>query len=177
VKDSETVWLIGMMGVGKSTVGRALARRLGRRFVDSDTEIERQTGQSIGDLFASDGEPTFRERELSVIEGLGASGAVVALGGGAIAQPAVREALAGRGPIVYLRATPETLLNRLGTGAGRPLLSGLGSEDRLERLTSLLKQRESSYATAILSVDTDEMELAGVVDWIIGALQIGDARS
>ena len=57
------------------------------------------------------------------------------------------------------------------------MLSGLGSEDRLERLTSLLKQRESSYATAILSVDTDEMELAGVVDWILGALQIGDARS
>lgn len=164
------------MGAGKSTVGRALARRLRRRFVDSDTEIERQTGRSIGDLFASDGEPTFRERELSVIEGLGASGAVVALGGGAIAQPAVREVLAGRGPIVYLRANPETLLKRIGTRTGRPLLAGLGSKERLERLRSLLKQRESSYATANLSVDTDDMELAGVVDWIVAALQIGDAQ-
>lgn len=166
-----------MMGAGKSTVGRALARRLGRRFIDSDSEIERQTGRSISDLFASDGEPTFRERELSVIEGLGESGAVVALGGGAIAQPAVRVVLAGRGPIVYLRATPETLLKRVGTETGRPLLAGLGSEERLERLTSLLKQRESAYAAAIFSVDTDDMDLAGVVDWIVGALQIGDPQS
>ena len=57
------------------------------------------------------------------------------------------------------------------------MLAGLGSEERLERLTSLLKQRESAYATAILSVDTDDMDLAGVVDWIVGALQIGDAQS
>src|SRR5262252_6548436 len=95
------VWLVGMMGAGKSTVGPALARRLGRRFVDTDAEIERERGAAVAEIFAREGEPATR---------LCAEPVVAALGGGALAQPGVADAAARAGTLVWLRARPETLL-------------------------------------------------------------------
>jgi shikimate kinase len=161
-----TVWLLGMMGAGKSSVGPALARRLGRRFVDTDAEIERERGVAVAELFARDGEAAFRTHERELVTRLCGEPAVVALGGGAIAQPALAAAAARSGTLVWLRARPETLLARLGDCATRPLLAPLAPEDRLARLRELLAAREPAYARAEVVVDTDEGSVESVVDRI-----------
>jgi len=163
VSEAGTVWLVGMMGAGKSTVGHALARRLGLRFVDTDAEIERATGLSVAEIFASEGEPAFRRREREEIERWGGEPAVVALGGGAIAQAGVPQRLAASGTVVYLRAQPETLLERIGEEATRPLLAGRDAAGRLERLSELLASRRAAYETAGLVVDTDGLSADQVV--------------
>jgi shikimate kinase len=169
------VWLVGMMGAGKSTVGRELARRLGRRFVDSDEEIERAAGASVAEIFAAEGEASFRRREREAVGSLRASGAVVALGGGAVAQPSLRRLLAGCGVMVYLRAAPETLLARVGDAEARPLLAGLGASERLERVRALLAEREPAYAEAALCVDTDGLAPVEVAERILAGLAGGPA--
>ena len=155
----ETIWLVGMMGAGKTAVGRALAARLGRRFVDTDREIERAAGMSIAALFDREGEPAFRAREAQAIEKVAGSPVVAALGGGAIAQSGAARRLAATGTVVYLRARPETLVDRLADAGDRPLLDGLDRPERLARLRELLEKREAAYATARLAVDTDEREI------------------
>lgn len=145
-----------MMGAGKSAVGRALARRLGRRFADADSEVEAHAGRSVPEIFAGEGEAGFRARERAVIEALAGGDAVVALGGGAMAQPEVPELLARSGRVVWLRAAPRTLLARVGEGEGRPLLAGLAPAARRERVRELLAARTPDYARADLALDTDE---------------------
>ncbi len=154
--ERRTIWRVGMMGAGKTAVGAALARRLGRPFVDSDAEVEARAGRSIAALFEAEGEPAFRARERGVIDALAGRPGVVALGGGAIAQPGARERLAANGVIVWLRARPETLLSRVRGGESRPLLAGLDRGARLARLRGLLAAREPHYAAADLALDTDE---------------------
>jgi shikimate kinase len=160
-----------MMGAGKSTVGRKLASRLGRRFVDADAEIERAAGRSVPEIFASEGEASFRNRELSAVQGLLGSGAVVALGGGAVTQSSIRQAIAGSGTVIYLRAAPETLLERVGDAGSRPLLAGLGPQERLLRLQELLADREAAYAEADLCIDTDSLDPGELVERLVGSLE------
>ena len=164
------VWLVGMMGAGKSAVGAALALRLGRRFVDTDAEIERERSASVAEIFAREGEAAFRACEREAVARLCAEPVVAALGGGAVAQPGVAEAVARAGTRVWLRARPETLLARLGDGAGRPLLAGLAPAVRLARLRELLAAREAAYARAELVVDTDDLAVDEVVDRIAAGL-------
>lgn len=152
-----TLWLVGMMGAGKSTVGAVLARRLARPFVDTDAEIEREAGRSIAALFAGEGEAGFRRRERRAIGELCGREAVVALGGGAIAQPGMEQRLARAGTVVYLRARPETLLGRLGDCRDRPLLRDASPAARLDRLRALLRERAAAYESAAIVVDTDEL--------------------
>jgi shikimate kinase len=114
------VWLVGMMGAGKSAVGSLLARRLGRRFYDTDEEIERSTGRSIAETFARDGEAAFRDLECKTVQGLSEETAAVALGSGAICQRATREAVVKAGTLIYLRARPESLLARRIEAGGDP---------------------------------------------------------
>jgi shikimate kinase len=153
-----TVWLVGMMGAGKSAVGALLAARLARPLVDLDREIERQAGRSIPELFASEGEAGFRKREREALEAVAGQRAVVALGGGAAAQPGAAPRLLASGTVVYLRARVETLAARLGDVAGRPLLVGLGPEARLAKLRALLAEREPAYLRASVVVDTDDLD-------------------
>ena len=165
-----TIWLAGMMGAGKSAVGPRLAARLGRRFVDVDQEIEREAGCSVGELFAREGEAGFRARERAWLERLAGAPLVVALGGGAVAQPGARERLSASGILVYLRARPETLLERVGDAEARPLLRGLSREARLARLVALLAEREPHYASASIVVDTDEAAEEDVAERIAARL-------
>lgn len=168
----DTVWLVGMMGAGKSAVGALLAARLARPLLDLDREIERSAGRSIPELFASEGEAGFRKREREAIEAVAGQRAVVALGGGAAAQPGAAQRLLASGTLVYLRARVETLAARIGDGAERPLLAGLGPEARLAKLRSLLAEREPAYLRASVVVDTDALDaerIAALVERRLGA--------
>lgn len=163
------------MGSGKTTVGQALAARLGRPFVDTDAEVERAAGATVAEVFAREGEPAFRARERAAVEAAAGSGAVVALGGGAVAQPGAAARLATTGTIVYLRARPETLLQRVGEGDERPLLRGLDAAGRLERLRALLSERAVHYEQATLILDTDDGTPELLAERL--AARLGEART
>lgn len=165
------MWLVGMMGAGKSSVGARLAERLGVPFVDADRAIEEEAGRDVAGIFAAEGEAGFRARERAAVERLAGRPAVVALGGGAMAQPGMPERLAARGTVVWLRARPETLRARLGDAGGRPLLAGLDADGREARLRELLTAREPAYARASRVVDTDGLAVDDVVDRVLRVLE------
>jgi shikimate kinase len=164
------IWLVGMMGCGKSSVGSVLARLLGRDFVDNDRLVEERAGRTIREIFDAEGEQGFRERETAAIDAVADGGAVVALGGGAIAQPGAPQRLAGLGTVVYLAASPDALLKRVGRAAARPLLAGLDRRERRERIVEMLAEREDAYRTAELVVETDGMGVRAVARKIAAAL-------
>lgn len=140
---ARAVFLVGLMGAGKTTVGRLLARRLKARFVDSDQEIVAATGVSIPTIFEIEGEAGFRKRESETIDRLsGEENIVLATGGGAVLDAQNRQFLQTRGTVVYLFATPETLYERTRRDTGRPLLQ---VNNRLKRLRDLYEQRDPLY--------------------------------
>jgi len=137
------LFLVGLMGSGKTTVGRQLARRMERAFLDSDHEIEARTGVRIPIIFEIEGEAGFRRREAQVIEELTArQNVVLATGGGAVLDGQNREFLRQRGWIVYLEVAPKILLERTRYDRNRPLLQ---VENPLERLESLYAERDPLY--------------------------------
>jgi 3-dehydroquinate synthase len=166
-----------MMGAGKSTLGPALARALGRRFVDADREIEREAGASVPEIFAREGESGFRARERAVLDALAGGDVVVAVGGGAIAQPGAARRMAGQGTVVYLRARLETLLARIGNASSRPLLAGLDAAGRRARLEALLAERKPAYETARITVDTDDLIVPGLVAELSPRIRAEEARA
>lgn len=159
--------LVGMMGVGKSSVGRRLAERLGWAFIDSDQQIEARAGQSIAKLFELHGEAHFRGLELEVLRDLPEHGAVIALGGGAVASSASRELLGKKGTLVWLDASIETLLERTGRTGERPLLAGLAATERASRLATLQAERRSAYARARWRLETDGLTPEQVAERIL----------
>jgi shikimate kinase len=150
---ARNLYLVGMMGAGKTTVGRLLARRLRLRFIDSDEEIERRCGVRIPLIFEIEGETGFRAREAQVLAELTAlDGVVLGTGGGAVLLEENRRRLAERGTVVYLRARPEDLYERVRHDRNRPLLA---TGDPLARLRALFAERDPLYrAVADLTVDT-----------------------
>ncbi|MGH9107813.1 MAG: shikimate kinase [Acidimicrobiales bacterium] len=122
----QRVFLVGMMGSGKSTVGGLLAAELGWEAVDTDELVERGAGMSVAEMFAHHGEELFRQAEAVAVQGVGklSGPTVVSVGGGAVSKRSNRDAMRALGTVVWLRARPDTLLARLGAGEGRPLLSG-----------------------------------------------------
>ncbi len=153
------------MGTGKTSVGRLLARRLGWRFLDLDERIEAVAGKPVPAIFAEDGEHAFRELETEACRGLETStGLVVATGGGAVLRATNREALLAAGTVVCLEASPETILERVGAGGGRPVL---GEGDRAERVRSLLAERADAYAALPYHVDTTGLTAEQVADRIL----------
>lgn len=153
VSNPKPIFLVGMMGAGKSTVGPRLASRLGRAFVDTDHEIERRAGRAIAEIFAHDGELHFRGLECEAIEAAAEESAVVALGGGAIAQPGAVDRLRAWGIIIHLDASIACLLERIADTASRPLLAGLDPAGRAAKLEALLESRRPYYAAAHYRVD------------------------
>ncbi|WGG50063.1 bifunctional shikimate kinase/3-dehydroquinate synthase AroKB [Rugamonas sp. DEMB1] len=162
----QNVFLVGLMGAGKTTIGRILARKLGMRFIDSDHEIEARTGASIPWIFEIEGEPSFRRREAEVIGELSAQqGIVLATGGGAILDPASRAFLAARGTVIYLRASVNSILSRTAHDKSRPLLQ---TADPRRKLEELLAQREPLYLEiADVVIDTGRPNVQSMVQTIL----------
>lgn len=143
IDSTRNLYLVGLMGSGKTTIGRALARRLGRRFIDSDHEIERRTGVRIPVIFEMEGEDGFRKREVQVIDELSHSESIVmATGGGAILDPANRAAMASTGWVIYLDVPTHLLLERTRHDTNRPLLQVADPRAKLE---GLREQRDHLY--------------------------------
>jgi shikimate kinase len=170
---TERILLVGMMGAGKSTTGRLVAERLGWEYLDSDTEVERETGKTVPELFARDGEVAFREAEARVLRRACESAApvVVSVAGGAVLRAESRALLGASGRVVWLRARVETLARRVGDGAGRPLLD----DDPAAALRALDAVRRPLYAElADVVVDVDELSPAEVATRIVRAETVGD---
>lgn len=149
----DSIFLVGLMGAGKTTVGKLLAKQLGKTFIDADHEIEARTGVKIPVIFEIEGEAGFRKREEAVIADLTSRpNIVLGTGGGAILSARNRELLGSHGTVVYLRGTPEQLYERTRHDRNRPLLQ---TGDPLSKLRELFTQRDPLYReVADLVVDT-----------------------
>lgn len=166
---SGNIFLVGLMGAGKTTIGRILARKLGKRFIDSDHEIEARTGASIPWIFEIEGEASFRRREAEVIRDLTAQdGIVLATGGGAVLNPDNRAYLKQRGRVIYLRANVASIMLRTSHDKNRPLLQTADPRRKLEELTA---QREPLYREiADLVIDTGRPNVQSMVQTILAQL-------
>lgn len=143
MKSCDNIYIVGMMGAGKTTIGRHLARRLKRRFIDCDHEIEARTGVRIPVIFEIEGEPGFRRRESQVLHALSMEhGLVLATGGGAVLDPLNRKCLAETGLVIYLCVKPDELYARTRHDRNRPLLQ---VEDPLAKIRELHGQRDPLY--------------------------------
>lgn len=158
-----------MMGSGKTTIGRRLATRLGWPHFDSDEQVEQRTGRTVPQILEEDGEPAFRAEETRALAAAVASDgpAVVSVAGGAVLDADNRRRIRDAGTVVWLRAEVESLAERVGDGAGRPLLSG-DVEGNLRRLYA--QRREIYEELADVVVDVDSTPPAKVVDRILEAL-------
>ena len=158
-----SIFLVGMMGAGKTSVGRVLAKRLNKVFYDSDQVIEERTGVKVAVIFEIEGEAGFRLRESAVVDELTQLGDIVlATGGGAILTGENRDRLRARGTVVYLRASVKDLLNRTRHDKNRPLLQ---TADPRGRLDELFEMRDPLYReVAHLTVDTGSQSLSTLVN-------------
>lgn len=170
---SRHIILVGMMGVGKSSLGRRLAKRLGRPFVDSDVETERAAGMGITALFETYGETELRALERRVLQRLVAAEVapqVIATGGDAFVDADTRTMLKAAGTTIWLQAGLDTLAGRIRRLEHRPLLQRGELRPTLKRL---LAEREAQYAEAHMTFDTDAVPVAELIEQIVAALGDG----
>jgi shikimate kinase len=165
---SRPIVLIGLMGAGKSSIGRRLADKLELPFVDADQEIERAAGKSIPEIFADHGETYFREGERRVIARLMENGAqVLATGGGAYMNAETRAMIAERGIAIWLKAGIDLLMKRVAKRGDRPLLKN-GDPDTVMR--RLMTERYPVYAEADITIESKDVQHAEMVNAVIGGL-------
>ena len=167
------LFLVGMMGAGKTTLGRALARRLGREFADTDKVLVERTGVPVATIFEIEGEEGFRRRESAVLAELAVQeGLVIATGGGAVLSQANRELMRSHGTVIYLRARLESLWDRTRQDTTRPLLQ---TPDPRGTLAQILTAREPFYNEAAhVIVDTGAQSATSLASKIIAALRARD---
>ncbi|MGZ8300351.1 MAG: shikimate kinase [Rhodoplanes sp.] len=163
-----SIVLVGMMGAGKSSIGRRLAKKLDLPFVDADAEIELAAGMPITDIFEHHGEEYFRSGEARVIARLLEQGRrVLATGGGAFMNPATRDLIGAKGISVWLKAEPDVLLRRIRRRSDRPLLRTPDPEATLKRL---IEERYPVYTEADVTIHSRDVPHEIIVDEIIGAV-------
>lgn len=168
----KNIVLIGFMATGKTVIGRRLARMLGRRFVDTDDEIERLTGKTVARIFREDGEIRFRSEENLFCRKLAKpQGLVVATGGGMVLDPENVACLREGGVLIGLTAAPEIILERVGRKDTRPLLRG---SDKRVRLENLMRERAGVYDVAEFTVDTGSVSPGRAVQSIMDYLKERD---
>ncbi len=166
----DNIYLIGPMGAGKTTIGKKLAKKLGKRFFDSDREIEKTTGATINLIFDVEGEAGFREWESKTLEILIAEDNVVlATGGGAVLSEANRELLKKNGIVIYLEVAPELIVKRTEYDNNRPLLA---TKNKLKTITELLNVREPIYdKTADYKINVDKKSTSRIINEISELLE------
>lgn len=161
--------LVGMMGAGKSTVGRRLAARLKLPFLDADAEIEAAAAMTIAEIFEVHGEPHFRDGEARVISRLLNDGPLVlATGGGAVLREATRQRIAASGVSIWLKAEPEVILRRVRRRADRPLLK---TDDPAATIARLISERHPIYQMADIAVDSRDAPHEAIVEDCVTALR------
>jgi shikimate kinase len=167
----KTISLIGLMGAGKTTIGRKLAELYNVEFIDSDTLIEKKTGLNINEIFSQKGEPYFRQLEKEIIPEILAeqkASFILATGGGAFIDQETRNLLLNKTDVIWIKAKLETLLNRLkNDSADRPLLTTKNLE---EKTAQLMQERHEIYAEAPIAINSDSDSLLEVSDNIITKL-------
>lgn len=169
----KNIVLIGFMGTGKSTVGKLLAKKIGREWIDVDHWIEQKTKRKIADIFESDGESAFRRMEKdAILEMASKNRCVITTGGGAVLDPANMLALRKNGILVVLEASPETIYERVKDARHRPLLKNSNPKDEIARL---LKERKPHYEKADLSIRTDGKAPGRVAEEIMAMLEADPA--
>ncbi len=163
------IFLVGMMGVGKTTIGRQLAAALGREFIDLDHAIEARCGVRVATIFDIEGEAGFRRRETALLdEYTRVPGLVLATGGGAVLAEENRRMLSDRGCVVYLRASVDELYRRVARDRNRPLLR---TDDPRQRIADLLAQREPLYdSVADIRQDTVDQPITQIVRSLLALL-------
>ncbi len=167
---AERLLLVGMMGSGKTTTGRLAAERLGWRWVDTDTEVSRAEGATVADLFARHGEARFRKVEATALASVleGDEPLVVSVGGGVVLDEGNRDTLRAAGTVVWLRARPETLIERVTGDADRPLLIGATAQQRAETLRRIDAERRALYAAVADDiVDVDDLDPGQVAERLL----------
>ena len=165
----QNIALVGFMAVGKSAVGRNLARKLRRRFVDVDALIEKAEGRKVREIFAQEGEAYFRTLEKQKLsEVLTESGQVIATGGGIVMDEDNLTLLRQNTLLIGLTASTDVLVSRAGKNSKRPLLKGV---DVRERVEELLQKRQSRYAEAHMTIDTSGLAIEQVVEKILQMIQ------
>jgi shikimate kinase len=167
-------FLVGLMGAGKTTIGKHLAKRLGKTFYDSDHEIERRTGVKIPVIFDIEGETGFRQREQQVIHDLThRQNIVLATGGGAVLNPSNRADLKSNGTVIYLRANIDDLFARTRRDKNRPLLQ---TSNPKIKLAELFSERDPLYReVADIVIDTGKQSVASLLNQLDGKLQFPPA--
>ncbi len=166
----KNIVLIGFMGCGKSTFGKKISKKLNYSFVDTDKWIEKQQGQSIPAIFASQGETAFRQMETMAAQALAKEeGLVISTGGGMVKTPATMEALSQNAVIVYLKATPEHIFQNIGNDNTRPLLQ---TDDKLGAICRLMAEREDLYQRyANITVTVSGHSITGTTNAILHQLE------
>ncbi len=170
---TRNIGLIGFMGTGKTTIGKALASSTSRQFFDTDTLIEELVGKTISEIFLTEGEVSFRNIESSVVkEVCEHESAVISFGGGVVLSTSNIKTIRAGSVVVLLRASVETILKRTASNHYRPLLNTI-ENDIENRIRSMLKQRSTFYETAMdYAIDTDILTIEEAVARIIGGLKI-----
>lgn len=175
----KNVYLVGFMGTGKTTIGRELARLMGRKFIDVDQEIERRFSMSVAEIFAQQGEAVFRKAEEDVALELAAeSNRIVATGGGTILNPRIFEAFDGSGVLICLYTQKDDLVDRLQRTDKRPLLKGQSPEEVKERVERLMEERAAVYNKVGIRIDTTNLtplSAARKIHQVVGARQRREA--
>jgi len=155
------LYLVGFMGVGKSAIGRRLAREMGYQYLDSDHVIEEQTGKRIPEIFAAEGEARFRQYERAFIEsGHPDEQCVVSTGGGLVVQPGMSDLLKTKGVVICLFASAESIIERTSRNKNRPLLN---VENPAERVRELLAEREPIYMNSGACISTERRSIVEIV--------------
>ena len=165
----KTIVLTGMMGSGKTTLGKLLGETLNMKFIDIDSSIELNEKSSIKNIFEIKGEKYFRELEKQTIKTIfKPEDLIIALGGGAFANNITRKFLLNNALIIYLKTTPQTIFDRIQNDTTRPLLCG---KMNIEKIKEIIKIREKNYESAHLTISTDNKTLEEIIEEITGVLE------
>lgn len=165
----KTIVLTGMMGSGKTSLGKTLGEALNMEFVDIDLIIENTENLSISNIFEQKGETYFRELERKTIKNIFKhEDQIISLGGGAFENSTTRNFLKNNALTIYLKTSPETIFNRIKTDTSRPLLS---NNMNVEKIKEILNKRENNYKSAHLTISTDNKTLQEITEEITGVIE------